>query len=626
MSKHDKGRLSIQEQSEGGGEATEALRGSEAKYRLLTESMKDVVWTLDPETLRFGYVSPSVVRLRGFTPEEIMADTLEAAVPPEARAAVRALVAERVAAFAAAGGSEPAFFTDEVLQACKDGSSVWTEVVSRYHRNPETGRIEVAGVTRDISKRKRAEHALAESDDLFRAAFEHSAVGMAQVGVDGKFLRVNDRLCEMLGYTQEELLARTFGEITHAEEAGRDEAALRQMLAGGPDIYHVEKRYLAKDGSPVWVDLTVAAVRGDDGEIKYMVDVIEDINDRKSSALALQESERFVQSILDTTPNLIYIYDIVESRNVYANREVAEFLGYSPEQVGAFGSELFARILHPDDATHVAEHHGRCAGASEGEVFTVDYRMKHANGEWRWLHSHDVPFARGADGAVTQILGFTVDVTQQRQADSDLLDSNARLEKMVHEVTEVMGKVVEARDPYTQGHERRVAQLSKLIALEMGLPASDVDAVEMAALVHDVGKLSIPTEILIKPGRLSQTEFALIKGHSLGGYEILKKIDFGKPIAEIVLQHHERMDGSGYPNGLAGEEISMASRVLAVADVIEAMSSHRPYRPALGLDAAVREVRGDPRKFDPSVVAACVRLYEEGRIEVEVRSGASQGQ
>jgi PAS domain S-box-containing protein len=242
---------------------------------------------------------------------------------------------------------------------------------------------------------------LKESGALFRAAFEQSAVGMAQVGLDGRFVSVNDRLCEMLGYTKEELLALTFGELTHPEEVARDQEAFRETVAGGPDTYRVEKRYLAKDGSFVWVNLTVASVKGDDGEIKYFVDVIEDITGRKSSELALRKSERFVQSILDTTPNLVYIYDIAENRNVYANREVAEFLGYSPEQIEAFGSELFAQILHPEDAARVAEHHATLASASDGEVFKVDYRMRHADGEWRWLHSLDVPFDRDRDGSVT---------------------------------------------------------------------------------------------------------------------------------------------------------------------------------------------------------------------------------
>jgi putative nucleotidyltransferase with HDIG domain len=161
-----------------------------------------------------------------------------------------------------------------------------------------------------------------------------------------------------------------------------------------------------------------------------------------------------------------------------------------------------------------------------------------------------------------------------------------------------------------------VAVLSRLIAEEMGLPEAEVDGIEVAALVHDIGKLAVPAEILTKPGKLSSVEFELIKGHSQGGYDILKDIDFDWPIADIVLQHHERMDGTGYPNGLSGDEILLAARILMVADVIEAMAAHRPYRPALGLEAAMVEITGHPEKFDPHVISVCASLYEAQKIEL----------
>jgi putative nucleotidyltransferase with HDIG domain len=199
---------------------------------------------------------------------------------------------------------------------------------------------------------------------------------------------------------------------------------------------------------------------------------------------------------------------------------------------------------------------------------------------------------------------------------AQLASSTSRVERMAQQVILVMGKVVEARDPYTQGHEQGVAKLSRMIAQEIGMTEDEVDGIEVAALVHDLGKLAVPSEILTKPGKLSNIEYDLIKSHSQAGYDILKDIDFDWPIADIVLQHHERMDGSGYPSGLSGDEILTAARILMVADVIEAMGAHRPYRPALGLDAAMAEITGSPGKFDPQVVSACVRLREAGLIEI----------
>jgi HD-GYP domain-containing protein (c-di-GMP phosphodiesterase class II) len=185
---------------------------------------------------------------------------------------------------------------------------------------------------------------------------------------------------------------------------------------------------------------------------------------------------------------------------------------------------------------------------------------------------------------------------------------------MNRDVVTTLGRIVETRDPYTQGHELRAAGLCRQIATRMGLPAYEIDTLETAALVHDIGKLSVPAEILTKPGSLTELEYALIKEHPASSHEILRDIAFDAPIAEVVLQHHERMDGSGYPLGLTGDEIRMPARILAVADVVEAMATNRPYRPALGLDAAIAEIREHGEKYDPGVVRALLDLYDEGLI------------
>jgi len=169
------------------------------------------------------------------------------------------------------------------------------------------------------------------------------------------------------------------------------------------------------------------------------------------------------------------------------------------------------------------------------------------------------------------------------------------------------------RDPYTAGHQERVSQLACAIAKKLGLDKKQIEAVRLASLVHDIGKIAVPVEILTKASSLSDLEFAFIKAHPKTAYDILSNIEFPWPIAEIVLQHHERLDGSGYPQGLKGDQILLEARILAVADVVEAMSSHRPYRPALSLDEAVKELlRGRGKIYDPEVVGACVELISSG--------------
>jgi HD-GYP domain-containing protein (c-di-GMP phosphodiesterase class II) len=195
---------------------------------------------------------------------------------------------------------------------------------------------------------------------------------------------------------------------------------------------------------------------------------------------------------------------------------------------------------------------------------------------------------------------------------------NRNLEKMaviLDGVINALSYTVEARDPYTAGHQKRVTAIAVAIAKELQLSPNQIRAIEMAGMIHDLGKIAIPAEILSKPGRISETEFNLLKIHPQVGYDILKDIRFSMPIAEIVFQHHERLNGQGYPRGLQGSEILQEARIIAVADVVEAMSSHRPYRPALGLDKALEEIQKNKGiLYDPDVVDACCRIMEEERM------------
>jgi PAS domain S-box-containing protein len=177
---------------------------------------------------------------------------------------------------------------------------------------------------------------------------------------------------------------------------------------------------------------------------------------------------------------------------------------------------------------------------------------------------------------------------------------------------QTIANTVEARDPYTAGHQRRVGELSTAIAREMGLPEDQVYGIHLAAIIHDLGKIHIPAEILAKPGKLSAIEFMLVKTHPQAGYDILKDVTFPWPIADIVLQHHEKLDGSGYPQGLKQGQILLEARIVAVADVVEAMSSHRPYRPGLGIEAALEEIeRQRGVQYDAVAVDACIKLFRE---------------
>jgi HD-GYP domain-containing protein (c-di-GMP phosphodiesterase class II)/ActR/RegA family two-component response regulator len=203
-------------------------------------------------------------------------------------------------------------------------------------------------------------------------------------------------------------------------------------------------------------------------------------------------------------------------------------------------------------------------------------------------------------------------ITEKKQSQEDLKRTLQNLRKAMGGTIEAMALTVETRDPYTAGHQRRVADLACAMATEMGLAKEQIEGTRMAGVIHDLGKIAVPAEILSKPTRLSEIEFAFIKIHPQVGYDILKRIEFPWPIAQVVMQHHERMDGSGYPQGLSSDEILMEARIIAVADVVEAMASHRPYRAALGIDKALAEISQNKGvTYDPQAVEGCLKLFSE---------------
>ncbi len=214
-------------------------------------------------------------------------------------------------------------------------------------------------------------------------------------------------------------------------------------------------------------------------------------------------------------------------------------------------------------------------------------------------------------------------IIQERTAELTLL--NMQLQQSLDEIVNAMSLTLEERDPYTAGHQRRTTDLALAIAKEMELPERETKGLQMAGLIHDMGKISVPGEILSKPGGLNDAELQLIKRHPQVAYDILHQIDFPWPVDQIVLQHHEKLDGSGYPQGLSGEQILLESKILCVADVVETMETHRPYRPSLGRAVALEEIRKNRGiLYDPDVVDACLKLFQEADFQYPTGSADSK--
>ena len=238
-----------------------------------------------------------------------------------------------------------------------------------------------------------------------------------------------------------------------------------------------------------------------------------------------------------------------------------------------------------------------------GEPYDQEWEIITTKGNKRWVHA--VAKAYQEEGKTKRVSGSFQDITELKQ-------SQEKLQKTMDATLNTMSKIIEVKDPYTAGHQQRVSQLATAVARELNLSQDKIEGIRIASIIHDIGKIGIPSEILSKPTKLTDIEFSLIKGHSQIGYNILKNIDFSYPIASIVLQHHEKLNGSGYPNNLKGDEILLEAKIICVADVVEAMSSHRPYRPALGIDTALEEINKNKGiLYETEVVDVCLKLFKE---------------
>ncbi len=340
--------------------------------------------------------------------------------------------------------------------------------------------------------------------------------------------------------------------------------------------------------------------------------LLEEIAERKRKEEALLESEELSASLLNHSPNPILVVN-PDTSVKYINFSLEQITGYSLVEV------INRKAPYPwwseDDLHFMSEYYKQvtASGTSKREHL---FRKK--NGDPLWVEV-SMTTILGENGPKYSIANW-VDITERKMAESArehaeqlLTETNVKLRDTVDGIVVSMAKVVETRDPYTAGHQERVARLAIAIAREMELPEEQVRGVGVAAVLHDLGKIDVPAEILSKPSRLKDKEYSLIQDHCNAGYQILKNVDFPWPVAQAVLQHHERMDGSGYPSGISGDDILLESRILAVADVVEAMSSHRPYRPSLGLEQGLGEItRFRGKGFDETVVDACLAIFARG--------------
>jgi PAS domain S-box-containing protein len=451
-----------------------------------------------------------------------------------------------------------------------------------------------------IAKNKQAEDAVLESERKYRS-LASTADSMYLVDRDCCFLLVNERHLARFGLPEEQVIGRKHGEFHSAEGAVIFENYIKQVFETGESFQ--DEYCSAKDNR--YFIRTFSPVKDDNGMTSSVTVVAKDITDRKLAEEALQTNEERYRDLVENAKDFVYRMDGA-GHFTYVNPSGLRVTGYKEEELIG---ENYSTLIRPDMRDDAIKFFGRQFVKGIKSTYS-EYPILTKEGNEIWLGQNtELIFEDG------QVIGFQAvsrDITERKQAEKKLEDTLESLRKAVGTTIHVLASTVETRDPYTAGHQTRSADLARAIGTEMGLPQEKIDAIRIAGSIHDIGKLSIPAEILSKPTRLSEIEFSLIKEHSRKGFEMLKDVESPWPLAEIVHQHHERMDGSGYPRNLKGEEICIEARILAVADVMEAMASHRPYRPGLGIDAALNEIEKNRRVFyDDAVADACLRLFRE---------------
>jgi PAS domain S-box-containing protein/putative nucleotidyltransferase with HDIG domain len=377
-------------------------------------------------------------------------------------------------------------------------------------------------------------------------------------------------------------------------------------------FFDLEHRIIRRDGEVRHILVRASVVKDDSDRIVRRYGANQDITDRKEMAKALQKSgEQFEKLFMESPLGMV----IVGADFLFIRANVA-FCGMSGYTEKELTSLTFKDLTYPDQiAKDVVALNDLISG--KAAIYRTEKQYIRKDKEVVW-GSLTVNAIRDKNNRFLNFFTTVEDITVRKHAEEALHQSLKKLRRNLAGTIQAMSSMVEIRDPYTAGHEKRVSMLARAIAHELGLSTDVIDNIRMAATIHDIGKISVPAEILSKPGRLTDIEMKLIQMHSQTGYDILKDVDLPFTIAKIVLQHHERLNGSGYPKGVKIGEILFESRIVSVADVVEAMASHRPYRPALGIDAALEEIEKNKGIFyDAVVVDACVRLFREKRFKLE---------
>lgn len=578
----------------------DALRAAEeSRIQLMDAADEGIVIVQDGKLV---YANPSVAAVAGVSMQQMVGRSPMDFVDPDEMRPVGELL-DRILA-----GKTP---SEVITMRWTDpaGRPLWAEV--REIPSAWRGKPAIMALIRNVTRKRLAEKTLRESEEKYRLLTENTNDMIFTTDLDLRTTYVGPSVQTVLGFTPREHLARDVTQQVTPASLARARGALREQLALGQDpgtdpqrTLTIEMEYYRQDGSTVWLENRVSAIRDAGGNLTAFHCVARDVSQRRRAEEALKASEERFRGLVETTCDLVWETDRT-GRYSYVSPRIRDMLGYQPDEL--LGHTPYEFIDQGE--VQQTRRDVRTLVASCLPFSLLENTWIHKDGHRVALESSAVPIIE-ADGSLLGYRGINRDITERKRVQQELQSSLKRLERTMQSTIEAFTTTIETRDPYTAGHQMRVTDLACAIARVMGLPPARVQGVQVAGLLHDIGKIAIPTEILSKPGRLSNLECVMIKTHARVGFDILQNIEFHWPVARTILQHHERWNGSGYPGGIRRGDILLEARILAVADVVEAMSSHRPYRPSMGPERALQEItRNSGILYDPEVARACVAAF-----------------
>ncbi len=634
-------------------EVGDQLRESEYRYRQLFEANPHPMWVYDIATLRFLMVNDAAAQHYGYTRDEFLAMTIADIRP---------------------AGDIPRLL--ENIAQIEDGKTV--EAGVWRHRKKDGALIDVditshvfyLGATRaemvlahDVTAQRVADAERRRSEGKFKALFEQAPVGVITLDPEtGMPLEFNDIAHEQLGYSREEFARLRVSDYEALESVEEIRAHTQEILRKRGDDFATQHRSKSGELRNVHVMMRVLEF----GDQRNLYCIYEDITEQKKGELALQRSNRALRTLSAVNEELVHAASEEQLLRSIC-RIIVEKSGNPMAGVGYVqddGEKSIKPVAWAGADERAAAEEIRTWPDAQYRESPIGRTIRSGKPEVDRDIANDPAFASRREAAVNRgyasVLGLPLSdgrrifgglcvyssetdafdpeeirllgelagdlaygvTTLRTKAERDRIAYEHEhheeiLRKSLEQSIQAIADTVEMRDPYTAGHQRRVGALAVAIAQELGLTEDRIHGIRLAASVHDLGKITVPAEILAKPSKLTEIEYMLIKSHAQAGYDILRDISFPWPIATIVWQHHERMDGSGYPQGLKDGEILLESRIMAVADVVEAMASHRPYRPSRGIGPALAEIeRGRGSAYDAVIVDACLKLFRENRFSL----------